>query len=102
MDRHHIINDIFGVPRALIGAIHVGGLPGTPSHGRSVPELVDAAVAEARLYEAAGFTGLVIENTHDRPYPKGTAGPEIVASMTVIGREIRRAGPSLPLGVQIL
>jgi membrane complex biogenesis BtpA family protein len=102
MDRHQVINGIFGVNRALIGAIHVGGLPGTPSHNRSLPEIVDAAVAEARLYVSAGFHGVVIENTHDRPYLKGTAGPEIVASLAVIGQEIRRAVPSAPLGVQIL
>ena len=88
--------------RALIGVIHVGGLPGTPSHDRSLPEIVEAAVAEARLYMSAGFHGVVIENTHDRPYLKGAVGPEIVASLAVIGQEIRRAVPAAPLGVQIL
>src|SRR5215207_11319976 len=102
MDHRQVITSIFGVNRALIGAIHVGGLPGTPSHDRSLPELVDAAVAEARLYVSAGFHGVVIENTHDRPYLKGAVGPEIVASLAVIGREIRRAAPAAPLGVQIL
>jgi membrane complex biogenesis BtpA family protein len=101
MDQHKVIEGIFGVRRALIGVIHVGGLPGTPSHNRSLPEIVETAVAEARLYESAGFHGVVIENTHDRPYLKGSVGPEIVASLTVIGQEIRRA-VSAPLGVQIL
>jgi uncharacterized protein len=101
MDRHHVINAIFGVRRALIGVIHGGGLPGTPSHDRSLPEIVDATVAEARLYAEAGFHGVVIENTHDRPYLKGAVGPEIVALLAVIGHEIRRA-VSAPLGVQIL
>lgn len=102
MDRHGIIKDVFGVDRALIGVIHVGGLPGTPSHDRSLTGIVDAAVAEARLYVSAGFDGLLIENTHDRPYLKGAVGPEIVASLAVIGREIRRAAPAAPLGVQVL
>jgi membrane complex biogenesis BtpA family protein len=101
MDQQQVIKDIFGVDRALIGVIHVGGLPGTPSHDRSLPEIVEAAVAEARLYVSAGFHGVVIENTHDRPYLKSSVGPEIVASLTVIGQEIRRA-VSAPLGVQIL
>ena len=44
----------------------------------------------------------MIENTHDRPYLKGAAvGPEIVAALAVIGREVRRAS-ALPLGVQVL
>jgi membrane complex biogenesis BtpA family protein len=102
MDHYHVIKDIFGVDRALIGAIHVGGLPGTPSHDRGLPEIIETAVAEARLYASAGFHGVVMENTHDRPYLKGAVGPEIVASLAVIGREIRRALPSVPLGVQVL
>jgi uncharacterized protein len=101
MDTRQIIHGIFGVPRALIGVIHVGGLPGTPSHDRRLPEIVDTAVAEARLYMSAGFHGVLMENTHDRPYLKGSVGPEIVASMAVIGQEIRRAVPA-PLGMQIL
>jgi membrane complex biogenesis BtpA family protein len=101
MDQRHIIRDIFGVSRALIGVIHVGGLPGTPSHDRTLPAIVDAAVAEARIYASAGFHGLIMENTHDRPYLKDAAGPEIVASMAVIGQDVRRAA-SLPLGIQIL
>jgi membrane complex biogenesis BtpA family protein len=102
MDQHQVIKGIFGVNRALIGVIHVGGLPGTPSHDRGLPEIVETAVAEARLYASAGFHGVLIENTHDRPYLKGAVGPEIVASLAVIGQEIRRAVPSAPLGVQIL
>src|SRR5258708_31103372 len=63
--------------------------------------MADKAVGEARIYAAAGFQGLMIENMHDRPYLKGTVGPEIVAAMAVAGREVRRAVP-LPLGVQVL
>jgi hypothetical protein len=58
-------------------------------------------VAEARIYEAAGFHGLAIENTHDRPYLKGSVGPEIGTAMAVIGAEVRRA-VGLPLGIQVL
>ena len=43
----------------------------------------------------------MIENTHDRPYLKGSVGPEIVAALAVIGHEVRRAA-TLPLGVQVL
>jgi membrane complex biogenesis BtpA family protein len=38
---------------------------------------------------------------HDRPYLKRRAPPEVVAGMTAVGCEVRRA-VSLPLGVQIL
>jgi uncharacterized protein len=101
MDRDNIIDQVFGVKRALIGVVHTGGLPGTPANNRRLDEIVDTAVAEARTYASAGFHGVIIENTHDRPYLKGTVGPEIVASLAIVGREIRRVVP-VPLGVQVL
>ncbi len=101
MDTKGIIRSVFGVPRALIGAIHVGALPGTAASKKSVAEIAEDAVREARVYEAAGFHGLAIENTHDRPYLKSAVGPEIGAAMAVIGAEVRRA-VSLPLGIQVL
>ena len=101
MDSNSILDSIFHVSRALIGVIHVEALPGTPTSRRDVAAIADSAADEARVYHAAGFHGLVIENTHDRPYLKSTVGPEIGAAMAVIGAEIRRA-VSLPLGIQIL
>jgi uncharacterized protein len=101
MDRAGIINSVFGVRRALVGVIHTGALPGTPSANQDIDRIIETAVGEARVYASAGFHGVIIENTHDRPYLKGSVGPEIVAAMAVIGREVRRAA-SLPLGVQVL
>jgi membrane complex biogenesis BtpA family protein len=101
MDRSGVIPSLFGVPRALVGVVHTRGLPGTPSCNQSIDQIVDAAVAEARVYAAAGFHGVIIENTHDRPYLKGSVGPEIVAAMAVIGHQVRSAA-AVPLGVQVL
>jgi membrane complex biogenesis BtpA family protein len=101
MDRAGLIPRLFGVPRALIGVLHLRALPGAPRAAGALDAIVEAAVAEARTYEAGGFHGLVMENTHDRPYRKGVAGPEVVAAMTAVGREVRRA-TRLPLGVQVL
>jgi membrane complex biogenesis BtpA family protein len=95
------IETLFGVRRALIGMLHVPPLPGTPSAGPAIPQLIESMVAEARLYREAGYQGLLLENMHDRPYLKGAVGPEIVAAMSVVGREVRRA-VDLPLGIQIL
>lgn len=91
----------FGGPRALIGMIHVGALPGTPAAHHSVERLVQTAVAEAHAYRDAGFGAVAIENMHDRPYAKGSVGPEVTAAMAVIGHEVKRA-TGLPLGVQVL
>src|SRR5215471_6134052 len=101
MDANGIANSIFSVSRSLIGVIHAAALPGTPASRQDVAAIAEIAVNEARIYQAAGFHGLVIENTHDRPYLKSSVGPEIGAAMAIIGAEIRRS-VSLPLGIQIL
>jgi hypothetical protein len=93
--------DLFGDTRALIGMIHVRALPGTPTGELDLGTIVETAVSEARVYRDAGFGALMIENMFDRPYLAGAAGPEIVAAMTAVGRELRREVP-LPLGVQVL
>ncbi len=101
MDRRGIVPSLFGAPRALIGMIHVRGLPGAPASREGVAAIAEAAAAEARLYAEAGFHAVAIENTHDRPYLKRDVGPEIVAAMTAVGGAVRRSVP-LPLGVQVL
>jgi uncharacterized protein len=101
LDKLAVIESLFGVRRALIGVIHLRALPGTPGNNLEVAAIASIAVEEARQYEQAGFNGVMIENTHDRPYLKAAVGPEIVAAMAVIGAEVRRA-TGLPLGIQVL
>jgi membrane complex biogenesis BtpA family protein len=102
MDMHRVIESLFGVKRALIGVIHLQALPGTPANKLDIADIISIAVDEARMYKDAGLHGIVIENTHDRPYLKASVGPEIVAAMSVIGAEVRRAAVDLPLGIQVL
>ena len=101
MDARAAFAQLFPAPRALIGMVHVGALPGSPAARDPIARLVEQAVAEARAYRDAGFTAIAIENMHDRPYMKGGVGPEVTAAMAVIGQEIRRE-TSLLLGVQVL
>jgi len=100
-DARSVFGECFGAPRALVGMIHVGALPGTPSASHSVESLIRQAVDEARVYQDAGFTAIGIENMHDRPYLKGGVGPEITAAMTALAREIKRE-TGLVLGIQVL
>ncbi len=93
--------ECFGAPRALIGVLHVGALPGTPSASQSIETLIRQTLAEARAYRDAGFTGVVLENMHDRPYLKCDVGPEITAAMTALAREAKRE-TGLPIGIQVL
>jgi len=94
-------SECFGAPRALVGMLHLGALPGTPSSSESVDTLIQRAVTEARIYRDEGLTALAIENMHDRPYLKGGVGPEITAAMTAIARDVKRE-TGLPLGIQVL
>ncbi len=88
-------------PKALVGMIHVGALPGTPRSSQSVDELVRAAVQEVWALAEGGCDAVLVENMHDVPYLNRAVGPEIVASMTAVCRAINEA-TDLPCGVQIL
>ena len=101
MDKSGVIQSMFGVRRALIGVVHLQALPGTPASKLSIADIASLAIDEARAYKDAGFDGVMIENTHDRPYLKAGVGPEITAGMAVIGSAIRKA-VDLPLGIQVL
>ena len=96
MDPSGVIESLFGVPRPLVGVIHTRGLPGTPSSNQGIDQIVEAAVAEARVYASAGFHGVIIENTHDRLYLKGSVGPEIVAALALIGHSAASPQPKMP------
>ncbi len=86
----------------IIGMIHVGPLPSTPSdEWLSIDEVVDRAVKEARILENGGVDGVMVENFHDTPYPRYSADPATVAAMAIITREVRRE-VSVPVGVNIL
>ncbi len=93
---------IFGDrPASVIGMIHVRPLPGAPRHAGGLEPIIAQALAEADTYRACGIHALMVENMHDVPYVR-RPGPEITAAMAAIAREVKRAQPQLPLGIQIL
>ena len=87
--------------KPVVGVIHVGALPGTPASNLSVADLVELAAAEAEVYRSGGVDGLMVENMHDTPYTRGRVGPEVVAALAVIAREVK-IQTRLPVGVQVL
>lgn len=101
MNRSAKPTDIFGREKALIGMVHVDALPGTPRHALPMDQIVERAVADARVVAEAGFDAVIIENMHDAPYLRRSVGPEIIAAMTRVGAAVR-AAIDLPIGVQIL
>jgi hypothetical protein len=93
---------IFGRTNAVvIGMVHVDPLPGTPRNTLAMDQIVENSLKEVRLYLEAGVDALMIENMHDVPYMNTIVGPEIVASMTIVGQAVRKAS-KLPVGIQVL
>lgn len=86
---------------SLIGMVHVRALPGTPRNQMTIREIRQTAVQEAQQLRQAGFDALLLENMHDVPYLKRSAGPEIVACMASVALSVREA-VDCPIGVQIL
>ena len=82
--------------------VHLRASPGAPRSSHSVAQIVAIALQEAEVYIRGGLNGLLIENMHDVPYMNRSAGPEIVATMACAAWELRKAFPSVPIGLQVL
>lgn len=87
--------------KKIIGMIHVAALPGTPKNNNSIEKIIEIAVQEAKIYQDCGIDAIMLENMHDVPYLNREVGPEIIASMTAIAREVKQ-NVNLPCGIQIL
>jgi uncharacterized protein len=86
--------------RAFFGMVHLGPLPGAPLY-RSMDEVLELALLDARAIADGGCDGLVIENFGDRPFTRGRVEAETVAAMTRVISEIARA-VRIPFGVNVL
>ena len=86
----------------VIGMVHLGPLPGNPRFAGDFDAVIGAAVADAETWASAGAHGLMVENFGDVPFFKGDVPRETVAAMTRVAGELRRAVPTLPLGINVL
>jgi membrane complex biogenesis BtpA family protein len=92
---------LFNINKPIIGVIHVEALPGTPKFKGNVKSIIDKAVNEAKIYMDSGIDAIVIENMHDVPYLKRSAGHEISTLMSIIGYGVKNE-TGFPTGIQIL
>lgn len=86
---------------SLIGMIHLPPLPGSPRFGGSMSAVLEAAERDAETLARAGVDALLVENFGDAPFPKGAAGPETIAALSVAAASVARA-VDLPLGINVL
>lgn len=91
---------LFPERSALIGVVHLPPLPGYDA-SPGLQTCIDHAMRDLAVYEAAGFSGVLIENEWDRPH-RVLAGPETIAAMTVITRAVVAKRQRMPIGVEVL
>lgn len=85
----------------MIGVVHLLPLPGSPGFCGDLGIVLARAVREAKLLEDAGFDAVIVENFGDLPFLKSDVGPEVVASMAVVAREIK-SHAAVPVGINVL
>jgi membrane complex biogenesis BtpA family protein len=87
--------------RAVFGMVHLAPLPGAPTFGGSIDEVIDAALRDAKAISDGGAAGIVFENFGDRPFFKTRVEAITIAAMTrAIGDVVREV--KLPFGVNVL
>jgi membrane complex biogenesis BtpA family protein len=85
----------------LCGVVHLLPLPGSPTPSPGLSAVIDAALADAEAL-THGAQAAIVENFGDAPFSRGAVEPSVVAAMTRVVAEIRRAFPSLTIGVNVL
>ncbi|MBM4060365.1 MAG: BtpA/SgcQ family protein [Planctomycetes bacterium] len=90
--------------KPLLGVVHLRALPSAARH-RSMDEVLDAALADARALARGGVDGLVVENFGDAPFHKGDRDdpvpPDVPAALALAGHLVREA-TGLPVAINCL
>lgn len=89
-------------PPRFIGVVHLLPLPGSPSGGASLDEVVDRALTDTHALVNGGADGVIVENYGDAPFAAGPVCAYTVAAMTRVAWAVRRAAPDLELGINVL
>jgi membrane complex biogenesis BtpA family protein len=88
--------------KPVIGMVHLMALPGSPRFAGDLRAICDAALRDAEALAAGGVHGIMMENFGDAPFYPGRVPASVVAHVTAIAAEIRRAIPDVPLGINVL
>src|SRR5712692_4797918 len=101
MDRPRLksLADLFGVPKPVIGMVHLWPLPGAPGYsGYGMQTILDNALRDAEALVQGGVDGLVVENMWDLPYYVGNeVKPEAMTAQAVAAAEVVKSFP-VPVG----
>ncbi|HEV8384454.1 MAG TPA: BtpA/SgcQ family protein [Candidatus Acidoferrales bacterium] len=105
MDRPRLksLEDLFGVPKPVIGMVPLWPLPGAPGYsGYGIPTIIDNALRDAEALIRGGVNGLMVENMWDLPYFVGDeVKPEAATAHAVAAAEVVKISP-LPVGINVI
>jgi uncharacterized protein len=85
----------------VIGMLHLPALPGAPLNSKSIREISECMISDAKVLVEGGVDALMMENFGDVPFYPGLVPSYVVANMTAIALNIRNAVAS-PLGINVL
>ena len=105
MDRPRLksLSDLFGVPKPVIGMVHLWPLPGAPGYtGYGMRTIIEHALRDAEALVEGGVNGLIVENMWDLPYYVGNdVKPEAMTAQVVAAAEVVKNFP-LPVGINVI
>ena len=95
--------EFFGVPKPVIGMVHLWPLPGAPGYtGYGMRTIIDHALRDAEVLVQGGVDGLIVENMWDLPYYVGAGvKPEAMTAQAVAAAEVVKSFP-LPVGINVI
>lgn len=97
------LEQFFGVPKPVIGMVHLWPLPGAPGYsGYGMRTIIDNALRDAEVLVQGGVDALIVENMWDWPYYVGTeVKPEAMTAQAVAAAEVVK-NVSLPVGINVI
>src|SRR2546422_9549362 len=95
--------EFFGVPKPVIGMVHLWPLPGAPGYtGYGMQTIIDHALRDAEVRVQGGVDGLIVENMWDLPsYVGAEVKPEAMTAQAVAAAEVVKSFP-LPVGINVI
>lgn len=102
------LEDLFAVPKPVIGMVHLWPLPGAPGFmgngpGYGMTRIVDQALREADSLVSGGVDGLMVENMWDLPFRVGHAVQvESATAQAVAAAEVVKRFPRIPVGINVI
>src|SRR5216117_2226480 len=95
------LSELFNRRQPVIGMLHAPALPGSPQNTLGFSAILDWVLRDGQALREGGAEGLLLENFGDIPFYPRKVPAHVVAFMTALARDVRRAF-DLPLGINVL